>query len=289
MGNYMDGKLSGDGSNSAAVRELKDGRAGLPTPSADHIGEAWYDGNGSLYIIKESYSVVQPARGVWSQYTHANFDGEHGDEYHGTNGHYFYDIRNGLFYRIVLNPAGEYWDAFYSFTHVSPQTVLGSDAVWLTGFDNATEAVHAIDSHDSTKIYYAYFDDHVRVLDNSTYQAPVDRNVVYTWSRVGSEYHDLSVIETLWSGNLYRTNTGDDHVQSLNAGKHFSDYSLLSFEINGNEQYVIFTDEFEGRTLGFTTYNQRIWLRHLSDTTFDTTGGNGSGNVRLTKITGYKI
>ena len=99
----------------------------------------------------------------------------------------------------------------------------------------------------------------------------------------------LSQIETIWSGALYSTETATADIQSLNAGKIFSDYDFLQFEFNVNHISVVARDSFAvSRDVNLTTDVGIIWIRNVSDTQFRTVGGVGSSLTRLTKILGIK-
>jgi len=94
--------------------------------------------------------------------------------------------------------------------------------------------------------------------------------------------------ETIWEGTLSRTQTDDDDVQSLNAGKKFSDYELLYFYHNNLDRTLILSEEFESGVVRLSNWTQGIKIRWDSDTTFSTTGGHGTGRASLNKIVGQK-
>jgi len=98
--------------------------------------------------------------------------------------------------------------------------------------------------------------------------------------------------EDLWSGTLYRSQTSDSDIQTLNAGKNFLDYDFLIFEFNANSVKMVSIDRFAsnlGRDLDLQTHQGVIWIRYVSRNSFRTVGGHGDDlNMRLNRITGYK-
>ena len=227
---------SDDDDVTPAESKVKDGRDGLPTPTADHIGELWYDKDGNLFLIEQEWSAAEPPQGTWSEYTANNYEGVHGDGYEraGSSGHYYYNTSHHQFTLMTYNPGGAYWEAFWSWTYASPTTVLGSNAHWLGEFENARDALHTISTYDSTKVYYAFFDNKVQVLDGSTYVAAVTPQAYYDWARIGGE-HATDILGLRQNLVQYeeRVPTAADGVDNTN--------SVFIDELNGNS-YVTSED-----------------------------------------------
>ena len=218
-------KTVGDIRDAIKVETIRDGRDGLPTPpTVDNLSEIWYDGRGNLYSVEESFTAATLARGTWSQYTNSNYDGEHGNNYHGTNSHYYYNIANHGFYQITLHPGGTYYDAFYSYARVTVDTALGSTAIWLGEHATERDAVNSIIGYSNSATYYAYFDDHVRVLDNSTYVAPVTQTSVFDWVRTGGSHTQIVQVRN-------RPPSHDDVIVNMNG--------IFIDKLNGNTYFSI--------------------------------------------------
>ena len=106
-----------------------------------------------------------------------------------------------------------------------------------------------------------------------------------------SRYHAF-VPDTLWEGTLYRSQTSDSDIQSLNAGKRFSDYDFINFEYNVNSSLLVPYKRFASnanRDVNLYTNDGVIWIRFVDDTRVRTVGGQGDSNMRLNRIQGYKV
>ena len=98
--------------------------------------------------------------------------------------------------------------------------------------------------------------------------------------------------ETLWEGSLYRSQTADADIQTLNAGKNFFDYDFLLFEYNHNSVKMVSIDRFAsnaGRDIDLQTHNGVIWIRFVNATTFRCVGGHGDDqNMHLNRVQAYR-
>ena len=183
---------------------------GLPNPDASHKGSIYYDDTGKLWIIHESHNAATAAAGTWSEYTASNFEGI--TTYlpaQGNIGDFIYDRAAHSFYQAH---AGSSVLGDVHWRSVSPQTALGANAVWLGERDSEAQALHAITDYDNTKTYYAFFGDHVQVLDGSTYVAPTDPSITYNWLRIG-QYEAESIaalLDTLGQNVTFGTAFPDD-------------------------------------------------------------------------------
>lgn len=94
--------------------------------------------------------------------------------------------------------------------------------------------------------------------------------------------------DTLWSGDFNQDSTGS---QSLNAGKKFSDYTVLIFEYvgyNSRHEQWFRRDHFENRgriEIGVES-GKRMSINRASDTSFSKQVS--SGNITMTAIYGHK-
>ena len=96
------------------------------------------------------------------------------------------------------------------------------------------------------------------------------------------------ITETLWEGTLYRSNHDREDDELLNAGKKFSDYSMLQIEINGRMPFTFARKYWVGRNIRIDVPGQYFWLNYVSDTEFRTGGGGGNGNINMTKFLGVR-
>lgn len=98
--------------------------------------------------------------------------------------------------------------------------------------------------------------------------------------------------DTLWEGTLYRSQTSDADIQTLNAGKNFLDYDFLIFEFNANSVKMVSIDRFAsnlGRDIDLQTHQGVIWVRYVGPTSFRVVGGHGNDlNMRVNRIHGYR-
>lgn len=94
--------------------------------------------------------------------------------------------------------------------------------------------------------------------------------------------------ETLWSGDFNQDSTGS---QSLNAGKKFSDYTVLVFEYvgyNSRHEQWFKRDHFQsrGRVEVGVESGKRMSINRASDTSFSKQVS--SGNIAITAIYGHR-
>ena len=97
----------------------------------------------------------------------------------------------------------------------------------------------------------------------------------------------IFIEETIWSGQLYRTQT-EQYTQNLNAGKKFSDYPIVMFEIGGSEPFTLTTNSLRVGNKMLTNRDQYIRVRIVNDTQWAVVNGGGSGNINVTEIVGLK-
>jgi len=99
--------------------------------------------------------------------------------------------------------------------------------------------------------------------------------------------------ETIWEGTLTGNDTDDDDIVQLNAGKKFSDYFMLQFDINTNWPITVLADTFvNSRDFNLHAFNGTnvcyMYLRRVSDTQVRSVGGQSANRIRLNKILGIK-
>lgn len=102
--------------------------------------------------------------------------------------------------------------------------------------------------------------------------------------------------ETLWSGGLSSAiGAGDLLLQTLNAGKKFSDYRILVFNV-AKEQHFYLEEGWGTNTGSSNANNIQVWgkgetmieFARRSDTTFQIVGANTGTSIAVTRITGIR-
>ena len=98
--------------------------------------------------------------------------------------------------------------------------------------------------------------------------------------------------ETLWEGSLNPDNPGSTTTQMLNAGKKFSNYKLIFFQLRGYSRpswEVIHTSMFESTVdyVELMSRNAALALQWVSDTQFVLSASTGTGII-LRKIVGMR-
>ena len=91
------------------------------------------------------------------------------------------------------------------------------------------------------------------------------------------------IIESIWNGRVGQ----DSSNQTLNAGKKFSDYEMVSITVDwyGSYTYLIPTSALGTR--GFYASGRNISVRKISDNTWKTPTGNGG--IVVLHIKGLKV
>ena len=93
---------------------------------------------------------------------------------------------------------------------------------------------------------------------------------------------NIFIYETIWSGSVGHGNLAN---QSLNAGKKFSDYEMVTVRVGGR-QHTVLTAEFIAHGLRSDSISRWITFVDVNDTTWRVTGGNGE---TIREFVGIKV
>ena len=146
------------------------------------------DFNGNAYVSEIKRTEGTPAEGAWTQATHTNYLGAYARFPYlqapaSGRGKYFYSKNHHDFY---VSASSGYLD-YITWNDADVTDVFGNSAIWLGEFSTEADALRAVKNFSNSNAYYAYFDDHVRVLTNAGYTASVSPTETYVWHRVGAE------------------------------------------------------------------------------------------------------
>ena len=153
-------------------------RVGLPILTEANHRSVFIDfDTPRAWIGHREVDHATDAQGAWSGYANANYLGaQQSQPSIVTPGQYYYDT-NAHEWRLfrVIGGTGR-------FRQTTVAATLGAPAVWLGEQADDQTAVNMITAYQATSVYY-FFDlatGTVRVLDGTTYVAPVGEQIYYT-------------------------------------------------------------------------------------------------------------
>lgn len=163
--------------------DILNGRASEPTSTAENVNDLLIGTGDIIKKVEVRHEGQTNAAGTWNPYTTIPVYRRHPDLNHLSSGDIYYVSSLNQFFRVVLNP----WGGQNEASHISPQTALGANSVWLSKKQDGYDATTAITNFNAARHYYAEFADALFRLDNSTYTAATQGTLTYQWTPVNSD------------------------------------------------------------------------------------------------------
>ena len=172
---------------------------GLPSLTTDNYRNLFGDfETPRLWIGHRQFRPRVAPLGTFNRYQNTIYEGERASDPSGFHnaGEFYYNTTRHAWYVAAVYFAVTVWN------QRSFESLFGAFATWLSEEVSPQLALERILVHDPNRSYYFYnrTSGRVEVLDNSTYQAPVDESEHFTAEPVGAGTLAVGTISSVVAG-----------------------------------------------------------------------------------------